>query len=53
MSASGDTFSAQATTKVNRLDYDIRFRSSSFFADLGNRAIEDEFTLNINLVAVK
>lgn len=53
VSASGDTFSAQATTKVNRLDYDIRFRSSSFFADLGNRAIEDEFTLNINLVAVK
>lgn len=48
---SGNTMNATATVKVNRLDYDIRYRSSNFFADLGNRAIEDEFTMKINLVA--
>ncbi len=42
---------ANATVKVNRLDYDIKYRSGSFFADLGNRAIEDEFTVHIQLVA--
>lgn len=42
---------AKAEIKVNRLDYDIKYRSNSFFADLGNRAIEDEFTLHIHLVA--
>ncbi|HMR18005.1 MAG TPA: YceI family protein [Sphingobacterium sp.] len=42
---------AKAEVKVNRLDYDIRYRSNSFFADLGNRAIEDIFTLHVSLVA--
>lgn len=50
---SGNGMNATATVKVNRLDYDIRYRSSSFFADLGNRAIEDEFTMKIQLVAQK
>ncbi len=39
--------------KVNRLDFDIRYGSSSFFADLGNRAIADEFILNIKIKAIK
>lgn len=51
VNVSGNAMSATATVKVNRLDYDIRYRSSRFFADLGNRAIEDEFTIKINLVA--
>jgi|SRR5690606_29306482 len=44
---------ANATIKVNRLDFDIKYRSASIFADLGNRAIEDHFTLQVNLVAAK
>lgn len=51
VNVNGNTMNASATVQVNRLDYDIRFRSSRFFADLGNRAIEDEFTIKINLVA--
>jgi len=39
--------------KINRLDYDIRFRSKSLFTDLGDKAIEDEFTLNIKIKATK
>ena len=42
-----------SNVKINRLDYDIRFRSKSLFTDLGDRAIEDEFTLNIKLKASK
>jgi polyisoprenoid-binding protein YceI len=53
LSANGAKVEAKATVKVNRLDYDIKYRSTSFFADLGNRAIEDEFTLEISLVATK
>ncbi|WP_181182383.1 YceI family protein [Sphingobacterium lumbrici] len=53
LSANDTKVEAKATVKVNRLDYDIRYRSSSFFADLGNRAIEDQFTLNISLTATK
>lgn len=39
--------------KVNRLDFDIRYGSASFFADLGNRAIADEFILHIKIKAIK
>ncbi|MFD2967625.1 YceI family protein [Sphingobacterium bambusae] len=39
--------------KINRLDFDIKYRSASFFSDLGNRAIEDEFTLDVKIKAVK
>lgn len=51
VSVDGSGLVAKANVTVNRLDYDIKYRSSSFFADLGNRAIEDEFTLRIALVA--
>ncbi len=39
--------------KVDRTKYDIKFRSKSFFGDIGDKAIEDEFVLNINLSAKK
>jgi len=49
-----DGLSAEALgVKVNRLDFDIQYRSASFFSDLGNRAIEDEFTLDIQIKATK
>lgn len=44
---------AEANITVNRLEYDIRYRSSSFFENLGNRAIEDNFIIKLNMVANK
>ena len=37
--------------RVDRTKYDIKFRSKTFFLDIGDRAVDDEFELNINLVA--
>ncbi len=53
IAVSGNTLTTKATVKVNRLEYDIRFRSSRFFADLGDRAIEDEFTLTLDITATR
>lgn len=39
--------------KVNRAKYEIRYGSKSFFDSLGDKAIDDDFELNINLVAKK
>lgn len=39
--------------KVDRTKYDIKFRSKNFFGDIGDKAIEDDFELDINLVARK
>ena len=39
--------------KVDRTKYDIKYRSKSFFGDIGDKAIDDEFELSINLVAKK
>ena len=38
---------------VNRAIFDIRYGSKSFFNDIGNKAIDDDFELGINLVARK
>jgi len=43
----------KATIKLDRTDYDIKFRSGKFFPDLGDRLIYDEFELEVNLVAGK
>lgn len=38
---------------VNRAKFDIRYGSKTFFNDIGNKAIDDNFELSINLVAKK
>jgi len=38
---------------VDRTDYDIKYGSGSFFSDLGDKAIYDEFTVKLKLVAVQ
>ncbi len=54
VTTTADGLSAEAKgVKVNRLDFDIQYRSASFFSDLGNKAIEDEFTLDIQIRATK
>lgn len=54
VTTSVDGLAAEAVgVKVNRLDFDIQYRSASFFSDLGNRAINDEFTLDIQIKGTK
>jgi hypothetical protein len=42
-----------AVIKLDRTDYDIKFRSGKFFPDLGDKLIYDEFELEVSLVAAK
>ncbi len=44
---------ATADITVDRSEYDVKHRSSSFFDGLGDRVIYDEFTLAVNLTASK
>ena len=37
--------------KVNRTKYDIKYRSLAFFSTVGDKAIDDEFELDVNLLA--
>lgn len=39
--------------KVDRTKYAIRYNSKSYFSSIGDKAIYDDFTLSINLVAKK
>jgi hypothetical protein len=47
----GKKLTASAKIKVNRTHYDIRYGSKSFFDNLGDKAIGDEFELDLKLVA--
>jgi polyisoprenoid-binding protein YceI len=40
---------ASAALKVNRTKYDIKYGSGSFFSDLGDKTISDDFDLNVKL----
>ena len=41
---------ATATLKVDRAEYDVRYGSGSFFDNLGDKTIYDEFDLVVDLV---
>jgi len=49
----GVVVAAASGIRVDRTKYDIKFRSKTFFGDIGDKAIDDEFELNINLTAKK
>ena len=50
----GNVLTATAPSiKVDRTKYDIRYGSKSFFASIGDKAIDDEFELAVNLLAKK
>jgi len=42
-----------SNVKVDRTKYDIKYGSKSFFDSIGDKAIDDQFLLNINLVATR
>ena len=39
--------------KVNRAEFNIKYKSKSFFNDLKEKFIEDEFDLQVTIVAKK
>jgi polyisoprenoid-binding protein YceI len=45
--------SCTGTAVVDRSKFDVKFGSKSFFPDIGDKMIYDEFTLKFNMVAVK
>ena len=40
---------ASATITIDRADFDVRYGSDRFFDNLGDKAINNEFTLNVDL----
>lgn len=44
---------AAAKIKIDRTKYDIKYGSGSFFENLGDKAIDNEFELTVDLVAKK
>jgi len=48
--ATADTKSASAEIKVDRTKYGIKYGSGSFFDNLGDKAIDNDFVLNVSLV---
>ena len=53
VSVDGAKLKATAKLTIDRSKFDVRYGSSSFFDDLGDKAISDEFTIEVNLVANK
>lgn len=43
--------SATATIEIDRTAYDIRYGSKKFFESIGDKAINDVFTVKVNIVA--
>lgn len=52
-SEKGKVIAYKAKITVNRAKYDIRYGSRSFFDNIGDKAIEDDFTLDVDLVVSK
>lgn len=50
---SNGTINATGKITVDRSDYDVKFGSGSFFDNLGDKTIYDEFDLQVSLVAKK
>ncbi len=46
------SLTAQASFKVNRTKYGIKYGSGSFFDNLGDKAINDDFDVEINIAAM-
>lgn len=51
-SATAGQYLANADITVDRTIYDIKYGSGSFFENLGDKAIDNDFTLKVNLVLV-
>lgn len=50
---SGNSITADGKATLDRTKYDIRYGSKSFFENIGDKAIYDDFTVEMKLVASK
>jgi len=53
VTATDNDVKATAKIVVDRSKFDVRYASKSFFEDLGDKTIYDDFELDLNLVAKK
>ena len=54
VAVNGNTVTAKSDAVIlNRTKWDIRYGSKSFFANIGDKAIHDDFTVQFNVVAKK
>lgn len=53
VSKKGDVLVAIATIRIDRTKFDIKYGSKSFIEGIGDKAIDDEFEMQVNLVAMK
>ena len=51
VAVSNKKLTATAKITIDRTKYDIKFRSKSFFENLGDKVIYDDFDLNVSIVA--
>ena len=49
ISQSKSIFYAEGTIDINRTLFNIRYKSDTFFEDLGDRMIYDDFTVNFSV----
>jgi polyisoprenoid-binding protein YceI len=50
-SKQGNVFEANANITIDRTLWDIKYKSSSFFEGLGDKAIKNEVNLNVKIVS--
>lgn len=50
VTVTGSSMMASADIVIDRSKYDVRYGSKTFFSDIGDKAIYDEFTLKVKLV---
>jgi polyisoprenoid-binding protein YceI len=53
VNADENTVTAAADFNINRTDFDVKYGSSKFFPDIGNKMVYDEFNVKINFTANK
>ncbi|MEJ8801452.1 YceI family protein [Pontibacter sp. H249] len=53
VTVNGNTVNAKADVTVDRSKFDVRYGSETFFGDLGDKAISDEFRLALDVTATK
>ena len=53
MRVEGTTVFASGSGVIDRSKFDVKYGSKSFFEDIGDKAIYDEFTLKFGIVATK
>ena len=53
LTSDGNSITAVADIVVDRSEFDVRYGSGSFFDDLGDKTIYDDFYLHVNLITQK